>query len=1098
MKKIKKLRLINWHFFEDQEINFSDINVITGENGTGKSTILDAIHYLQSGGTCKFNMAANTLSHGRTVENYLKARIGVENKEFLREQSDIIGHIAMEYFDTLLNKAYILGCTIQLVSNQLSSVDFYEIKGDKWNDALFFTENGNVRSFDSLYREGQAQRLNISRVGQPRSSNAARAKVVRDALGVPEKYDTLFTKAMSFEPLNDINRFAIDFLLPEQAIDLTTIKGSMDDYRELQVILHNELSRKELLEPIYNYKDRYEQALKERDAFDLLMIKATIQSEENAIKTNKREIEKSEAIIKSNEILIEKHNSDKLDYEIEVKRLEDDEAYNTLNEAKKLQKKCMEDIANIQKEINSWMSAIDEESSLANKLGTSLDLSNVVSKRNYQEYLNVLLKYKDRLVKIATENEEEWKVASIKSKQLEETLSELEKEIKSLEAGSYDYPFYVNQLIENIKLEILNKKGVSNPQILPLCNLLEIKNEEWRYAVEGYLDRSRFDLFIGKRDFVNIAKECFERNQKLKEYFGVGVITSFPGQIDLNPNSLASKVHAVRFDESKQTYVELAEPTNYLRFLLNDIVCVESVNDFVENQRAITKEGVYFDGHAIKYVNKEAGTKSYIGQESIKLRLAKAIEKRKEMSNHKSTFDKTISSCNVLRQRINSSSVEKLLNYDNLWEQEIAFIRNEKEIETRINELVSGNDDLLNRSETISRYKKMAFDEKVKADKLAEENKKHLTSKGERINANNTSFQKIKDKTSEYDATLSLCLERNGDIKEMIQSLAEDLEGKKLYDMAFQHSGTVASQIKNYEQVISKAMSDYCHSYPNELKPELSNYISFVKRYNKIVNDELAKLEPDVEKARERSVQELREHFISKIRNAITNAKMDINELNRVLKKHPFGTDNEVFEFYTQRSKDSLLFGVYRIAMDTNQDTVENNILTEDLDVESQETMRKVFEVLSTNEDDNDFKKLRKELLDYRNYLNYDIKININNSSDTLFYSKNQDSKSGGETQTPFYSLIAGAFQSVISLPEKNKLSPCSLVVFDEAFNNMDGERIKQMLEFYKELNIQLIISVPSSRFGYISPYADNIISLAKIDNSVAVFETISKEGAAE
>ena len=262
----------------------------------------------------------------------------------------------------------------------------------------------------------------------------------------------------------------------------------------------------------------------------------------------------------------------------------------------------------------------------------------------------------------------------------------------------------------------------------------------------------------------------------------------------------------------------------------------------------------------------------------------------------------------------------------------------------------------------------------------------------------------------------------------------------------------------------------------------------------KIVNDELAKLEPDVEKARERSVQELREHFISKIRNAITNAKIDINELNRVLRKHPFGTDNEVFEFYTQRSKDLLLSGVYRIAMDTNQDTVENNILTEDLDETSQETMKKVFEVLSTNEDDNDFKKLRKELLDYRNYLNYDIKININNSADTLFYSKNQDSKSGGETQTPFYALIAGAFQSVVSLPEKNKLSPCSLVVFDEAFNNMDGERIKQMLEFYKELNIQLIISVPSSRFGYISPFADNIISLAKVDNNVAVFETIAKE----
>ena len=1094
MKKIKKLRLINWHFFEDQEINFSDINVITGENGTGKSTILDAIHYLQSGGTCKFNMAANTLSHGRTVENYLKARIGVENKEFLREQSDIIGHIAMEYFDTLLGKTYILGCVIQLVSNQLSSVDFYEIKGDKWNDALFFVENGNVRSFDSLYREGQAQRLNISRVGQPRSSQVARAKAVRDALGVPEKYDTLFTKAMSFEPLNDINRFAIDFLLPELAIDLTTIKGSMDDYRELQVILQNELRRKELLEPIFNNKERYETVLKERDAYDLLLIKAIMQIENESIKTNSREIEKAESLIKSNEALIKKHDNDKLQYEIEAKRLEDDEAYNALKHANELQKTNKEEIDKLQKENDLWMSLIDKESALANKLGTSLDLSKVIERKNYQDYLSVLLKYKDRINDIDSKNEEEWKAASIESKKLEDDIRKLDKEIKNLEAGSYDYPPYVNGLIDNIKQEILNKKGVSNPQILPLCNLLEIVDDEWRYAVEGYLDRSRFDLFIGKREFINIAKECFDKNPKLKEYFGVGVITSFPTKQELNPNSLASKVQAVRFDEAKKTYVELAEPTNYLRFLLNDILCVDSTNDFVEGERAITKEGIYFDGHTVRHVNKESGLKSYIGQESIKLRLEDAKKESKRLSSDKSSFDKTISACNTLRLRIKESAVEKLREYDNLWEQEARLAKNKKDIEKQISDLVSGSNDLLNRSETIARYKSMALKEGGESSKLVSENKKLSTSIGERNNANKTSLEKIKEKGEEFDNKLSGCLEKNPDIKDVFETLSDNLEGKKLYDMAFQRSGTASAQIKNYEQVISKAMSDYWHFYPNELKPEIDNYLAFIKRYNKIVNDELAKLEPDVEKARERSVQELREHFISKIRNAITNAKIDINELNRVLRKHPFGTDNEVFEFYTQRSKDLLLSGVYRIAMDTNQDTVENNILTEDLDETSQETMKKVFEVLSTNEDDNDFKKLRKELLDYRNYLNYDIKININNSADTLFYSKNQDSKSGGETQTPFYALIAGAFQSVVSLPEKNKLSPCSLVVFDEAFNNMDGERIKQMLEFYKELNIQLIISVPSSRFGYISPFADNIISLAKVDNNVAVFETIAKE----
>ena len=84
-------------------------------------------------------------------------------------------------------------------------------------------------------------------------------------------------------------------------------------------------------------------------------------------------------------------------------------------------------------------------------------------------------------------------------------------------------------------------------------------------------------------------------------------------------------------------------------------------------------------------------------------------------------------------------------------------------------------------------------------------------------------------------------------------------------------------------------------------------------------------------------------------------------------------------------------------------------------------------------------------------------------------------------------------FQSILSKNERDLKSPTNLVVFDEAFNNMDGERIRQMLEFYKELNIQLIISVPSSRFSYISPHADNIISLAKSGYSVAVFQTIKR-----
>lgn len=385
MKKIKKLRLINWHFFEDQTIDFSDINVITGENGTGKSTILDAIHYLQSGGTCKFNMAANTLSHGRTVENYLKARIGIENKEFLRNQSNIIGHIAIEYFDTLFNRKYVLGCVIQLVGSQLSSIDFYDIKGSGWNDDLFFTKDNEVRGFDSLLKEGLNQRLEISRVGQPRQSATQRKKAVREALGVPEKYETLFTKAMSFEPLNDINKFAIEFLLPEQEIDLSSIKGSMDSYRELQNMLEKENHRKELLEPIYLHNESYEKALKDSDIYSLLLDKYFIQSVDESIKVNSRQIDNINSIIASNDEQIKNYNLDKTNYENEVKRRENDPAYNALNEAEKQKNSCEKEISEKKKEIKIWLDDIEKESLLAAKVGTSLLLTNVIEKKNYPE-----------------------------------------------------------------------------------------------------------------------------------------------------------------------------------------------------------------------------------------------------------------------------------------------------------------------------------------------------------------------------------------------------------------------------------------------------------------------------------------------------------------------------------------------------------------------------------------------------------------------------------------------------------------------------------------------------------------------------------------
>ena len=69
MKKLKKILLINWLYFSKEIIEVGDINFLTGKNGAGKSTVIDALQIVLLGETNarNFNQAANEKSQ-RTLE----------------------------------------------------------------------------------------------------------------------------------------------------------------------------------------------------------------------------------------------------------------------------------------------------------------------------------------------------------------------------------------------------------------------------------------------------------------------------------------------------------------------------------------------------------------------------------------------------------------------------------------------------------------------------------------------------------------------------------------------------------------------------------------------------------------------------------------------------------------------------------------------------------------------------------------------------------------------------------------------------------------------------------------------------------------------
>lgn len=77
MKKLKKILLVNWLYFSRELIEVGDVNFLTGRNGAGKSTVIDALQIVLLGETNarNFNLAANERSQ-RTARRLSSRRYG--------------------------------------------------------------------------------------------------------------------------------------------------------------------------------------------------------------------------------------------------------------------------------------------------------------------------------------------------------------------------------------------------------------------------------------------------------------------------------------------------------------------------------------------------------------------------------------------------------------------------------------------------------------------------------------------------------------------------------------------------------------------------------------------------------------------------------------------------------------------------------------------------------------------------------------------------------------------------------------------------------------------------------------------------------------
>jgi uncharacterized protein YPO0396 len=143
MKQLTRIRLINWHLFENTTITCQGTTYFIGVNGVGKSTVLDAIQFALIGGRrdVKFNQAAMSGSQ-RTLTSYVRGELGTEGQRYLRDDATAV--VALEFRNP--DESYFVhGAVIDAYQDGRSpDVTYFIVNDAPLDDAWFFRAEGQI------------------------------------------------------------------------------------------------------------------------------------------------------------------------------------------------------------------------------------------------------------------------------------------------------------------------------------------------------------------------------------------------------------------------------------------------------------------------------------------------------------------------------------------------------------------------------------------------------------------------------------------------------------------------------------------------------------------------------------------------------------------------------------------------------------------------------------------------------------------------------------------------------------------------------------------------------------------------------------------
>ncbi|ABO49125.1 SMC domain protein [Desulforamulus reducens MI-1] len=1109
MKLLTRILLINWHYIKYQCIDFSDINFLTGKNGSGKSTIIDALQLVLLGDTSGFyfNKAANDKSQ-RSLKGYLRGEVAEDeetNTVYLRND-DFSSYLVLEFHDKKSNQYFCLGVVFDCYDDGSHDHQFFYL-----NDKLpanHFIEKGTELNrkglkafFFNNYSRGKYQFF---------ETNSKYQEVALGKLGqINKKFFRLLKKAVPFSPIMDIKGFISEFVCDvENKIDITDMQENIRYYKQLEHDLEIVKRKIGILKEIESQHKFYCEELQRLETQKYLIDRGIQEQLQNRVAKIAQDIHRLREKIAANEgslrekeeeltslqeerdhLFAEKINSDVYRKREELGRQIEDlqRESKAIEHSKGILLGLIKGVLYTWREVYQWcrenlaeMPLLEEPLDyLANISEGKLELITREKlwfvKQALQEYVN---KINDAYSTHRTELDG-----------LMQYLGRLEEEIKNLRQGIKAFPPAILEL-KNLIAEKLSAKHQRDikPQIF--ADLLEIKSDQWRNAIEGYLNTQKFYLIVEPKYFIEALKiyDEFKFTHKIYDVGIVDIEKIIARHPRPQPNSLAEEV------ESTNPYAR-----SYADFLLGHVIKCEKVEQLRDFRTSITPSCMLYHNYVARQINPQRYETPYIGQRAVinQLRLKEA--KYTEVSEQRDALGPKVAKLAQLR---NSSVIN---------DENISSILQNKQAVDRLPQVTHALD------KATRQLAALDLSYLTRVEKLLKEAENNIGVVNKQIRELEKSKGKYYSERDEKEKALPLLEKDIAAQKEDIKSRYEAPWVEAVGEPRFRQE---LSQRKDPENIVNtftttvkgtqsrienkwKAMLEsriiYNRDYNGALDVNAQGNAAYAQELRVLEDTSLVQYEEKIKDAQEKAQEQFKEDFISKLKKNIEDAREQIDDLNKALKDIPFGRDKYRFtvtpnphykKYYEMITDDMLLEGLtlFSASFQSRYQDVVEELFRQIIDVDEGLVSADRREELNKNLD---------KFTDYRTYLDFDLAVTDDRGMESRL-SRVIAKKSGGETQTPFYISVLASFVQLYRIKSRNQDNTVRILVFDEAYSKMDHQRIKESINLIRKLGLQVILSAPTEKIGDIAPLVDRNLCVTRIKNETVIksFDPREVEGA--